>query len=191
MISMVVQMVMPSALRRPPRARRARRWSAGRQGVMMAMVMLMMATLMMRMMVMMMASGRAASIGIAAMSSDTDSDVAEDPWAILLSGPPDAQGVLLDTPESLEAEGGRSSSQAIRRGGGLRRLWILSEDDNLRVGVAHLGRSLEAPPQMPMAMPMEEGAHAAEERAIRRLAIAAAMAGWPPETQGVILSFLG
>ena len=135
--------------------------------------------------------GRAASIGIAAMSSDTDSDVAEDPWAILLSGPPDAQGVLLDTPESLEAEGGRSSSQAIRRGGGLRRLWILSEDDNLRVGVEHLGRSLEAPPQMPMAMPMEEGARAAEERAIRRLAIAAAMAGWPPETQGVILSFLG
>ena len=56
MISMVVQMVMPSALRRPPRARRARRWSAGRQGVMMAMVMLMMATLMMRMMVMRMAT---------------------------------------------------------------------------------------------------------------------------------------
>ena len=73
----------------------------------------------------------------------------------------------------------------------MRRLWILSEDDNLRVGVEHLGRSLEAPPQMPMAMPMEEGARAAEERAIRALAIAAAMAGWPPDTQGAILSFLG
>ena len=73
----------------------------------------------------------------------------------------------------------------------MRRLWILAEDDNLRVGVAHLGRSLEAPPQRPMAMPMEETARAAEERAMRRLAIAAAMAGWPSEVQGFVLSFLG